>query len=379
MSKKFAEDLLPELEPTSAWALSTIYILLIVYASLYPFQDWRNQDLNPWDFFLAGWPHYWSGFDVVANILGYAPLGFFLTLGFVRTNQKRVAWVNGVLIASFLSFALESLQSYLPARVPSLADLLFNIIGAMLGSALSFLLERVGLLERWSFFRTRWFSSSVRGVNVSLVLIALWPFCLLFPCEVPLGLGQIHARIYFALQELLEETPFKEWLPSFDFQSQPLSPSVVLVCVALGLLTPFLLGAAIIKKTWQRLAFLGLVFLLALLLTWLSTALSFGPTHAWAWLNPLVGAGLLLGIFLSIISLRLDSSSFDVFLIIIITLQLFLINQSGADVYLEQTLKTWEQGRFIRFNGLAQWLGWAWPFAVLSLIFYKLIRGAKAK
>jgi len=106
MSKKFAEDLLPELEPTSAWALSTIYILLIVYASLYPFQDWRNQDLNPWDFFLAGWPHYWSGFDVVANILGYAPLGFFLTLGFVRTNQKRVAWVNGVLIASFLSFAL---------------------------------------------------------------------------------------------------------------------------------------------------------------------------------------------------------------------------------------------------------------------------------
>jgi hypothetical protein len=28
-------------------------------------------------------------------------------------------------------------------------------------------------------------------------------------------------------------------------------------------------------------------------------------------------------------------------------------------------LQTWEQGRFIRFNGLVQWLGWLWPYTVL--------------
>ena len=44
---------------------------------------------------------------------------------------------------------------------------------------------------------------------------------------------------------------------------------------------------------------------------------------------------------------------------------LSLLNQAPADPYFSQTLQTWEQGRFIRFHGLAQWLGWAWPYASL--------------
>ena len=27
----------------------------------------------------------------------------------------------------------------------------------------------------------------------------------------------------------------------------------------------------------------------------------------------------------------------------------------------------WEQGRFLRFHGLSQWLGWLWPYAALAL------------
>jgi len=42
-----------------------------------------------------------------------------------------------------------------------------------------------------------------------------------------------------------------------------------------------------------------------------------------------------------------------------------LLNQAPASPYFAQTLSTWEQGRFIRFHGLAQWLGWLWPYAVL--------------
>ena len=30
-----------------------------------------------------------------------------------------------------------------------------------------------------------------------------------------------------------------------------------------------------------------------------------------------------------------------------------------------KTLQNWEQGQFIRFHGLIQWLGWLWPFALL--------------
>ena len=83
-------------EPTSAWPLAGIYVALIVYASLYPFQNWRNQELNPLEFLFAGWPHYWSGFDVAFNIVGYAPLGFFLTLGFLRTGGNKAALLSGI-------------------------------------------------------------------------------------------------------------------------------------------------------------------------------------------------------------------------------------------------------------------------------------------
>lgn len=48
-----------------------------------------------------------------------------------------------------------------------------------------------------------------------------------------------------------------------------------------------------------------------------------------------------------------------------LALQLSLLNQAPASAYFAQTLSTWEQGRFIRFHGLAQWLGWLWPYATL--------------
>jgi hypothetical protein len=44
---------------------------------------------------------------------------------------------------------------------------------------------------------------------------------------------------------------------------------------------------------------------------------------------------------------------------------LSLLNQAPESPYFAQTLQGWEQGRFIRFHGLAQWLGWTWPYAAL--------------
>jgi hypothetical protein len=55
-------------------------------------------------------------------------------------------------------------------------------------------------------------------------------------------------------------------------------------------------------------------------------------------------------------------------------LHLSLLNQAPASAYFAQTLQTWEQGRFIRFNGLAQWLGWLWPYAVLLYVLLRVSR-----
>ena len=73
---------------TAAWPLALIYAALIVYASLYPFEDWRFVGIAPWSFLGAPLPRYWTGFDVAANLAGYAPLGFLLALSALRSNAR---------------------------------------------------------------------------------------------------------------------------------------------------------------------------------------------------------------------------------------------------------------------------------------------------
>jgi hypothetical protein len=51
---------------------------------------------------------------------------------------------------------------------------------------------------------------------------------------------------------------------------------------------------------------------------------------------------------------------------------LSLLNQAPEGAYFAQTLQAWEQGRFIRFHGLAQWLGWLWPFATLVYVLMRI-------
>ena len=214
---------------TSAWPLSAAYVLLVVYASLYPFTGWRNQELPPWEFLFAGWPKYWTGFDVAANIVGYIPLGFLLALSFMRRGRVRYlaghpnigAVAVAVLAGSVLSFCMESLQNFLPSRVASNVDFGLNAAGTLIGAIAATALEVAGAIDRWSQFRERWFIPEARG---ALVLLALWPFALLFPASVPLGLGQVFERLEGALAEWLQATPFLEWLPIRDVELQPLVP-----------------------------------------------------------------------------------------------------------------------------------------------------------
>jgi hypothetical protein len=68
--------------------LALLYAALIIYASLYPFEGWRAVGLAPWSFLWAPLPRYWTGFDVFINLAGYAPFGFLLSLGLLRTPPR---------------------------------------------------------------------------------------------------------------------------------------------------------------------------------------------------------------------------------------------------------------------------------------------------
>jgi len=364
---------------TSAWPLSQAYAGLIVYASLYPFSGWRDQGIAPWEFLWSPWPRYWTGFDVAANVAGYVPLGFLLALSFLRRGSLHKAPpTNGAAIsvaaltAAVLSLWMEALQTYLPARVPSNVDFALNVAGALLGAVLAGGLELAGAIDRWSRFRVRWFMDDARG---ALVLLALWPFALLFPASVPLGLGQVFERVEGALADWLLDTPFLEWLPVRDVELQPLVPGTEMICVALGALIPCLLGYSIIRTSGRRALFAGAAIAVGIAVTALSAALSWGPTHAWAWLSLPVQAGLLVGLAFALAFLPVPRRGCAALVLLALVVHLSLLNQAPASAYFAQTLQTWEQGRFIRFNGLAQWLGWVWPYAALV---YVLVRVSRA-
>lgn len=357
------------MQKTAAWPLAGIYATLIIYASLYPFENWRSQGVDWTAFLFAPWPKYWTGFDVLSNVLGYAPLGFIVTLALRRSARHLPAIVLSLLLGSLLALCMESLQLFLPARVPSNVDWGLNTLGAFLGAVSAWTLERFGFLDRWSRFRANWFLPDAKG---SLVLMALWPFALLFPAPVPLGLGQILERTEDALALYLQDTPWLDWLPVREVELQPLLPIYESLCVCLGLLIPVMLAFSLIRHLYQKAIAWGLLMCLGVGSTALSAALTYGPSHAWGWINPQVQLALILATLFSIPLLWLQEKTLQVLALVSLVLQLTMLNNASASAYFSLTLQNWEQGQFIRFHGLIQWIGWLWPFVLVAYLMQRL-------
>ena len=347
---------------TSARPLALLFIGLVVYASLYPFTGWRAQGVSTLSWLLAPWPQYWTGFDFASNFLGYMPLGFLLAVSALRSGSRRGAWGLGVGGPAALSLVVESLQTFLPMRVPSNVDFCLNAAGGALGAGMAVALDRLGAVRRWSQFRADWFQPQAHG---GLVLLALWPLALLYPLSVPFGLGQVWDRLSEGLMQWLAETPFVTWLPDRDAFVVPLSPLAEAFCIALGLLAPLLMAYGEMRSVLRRALFMPLFFLGALGAAGLSAALTYGPAHAWAWIGPQVVLGGSLALALGIVALALSRRLCNAVMLLCLGMSLTLLNRAPDSPYFVQSLEVWEQGRFIRFHGLSQWLGWLWPFAAL--------------
>jgi hypothetical protein len=138
--------------------------------------------------------------------------------------------------------------------------------------------------------------------------------------------------------------------------------------VTLGLLLPCLLGYGIIRAPVRRALLALLAIGAGVTATALSAALSYGPEHIWAWVSLPARVGLGLAGLLALALLWVPTRVAAALLLLALAIDLSLINQAPTGPYLAQTLATWEQGRFIRFNGLAQWLGWLWPYAALVYV-----------
>jgi VanZ family protein len=360
---------------SAAWPLTWMYCLLVVYASLYPFTGWRDQGIEPWAFLAAPMPRYWTGFDVLINLAGYMPLGALLVLLSLRARQRRWAWGAALGVACLLSLTMESLQSYLPQRIASREDWLLNTAGAGLGAWAALLLARRGGLARWDAVQQQWFAPQARAV---FVLLLSWPAALLFPSAIPFGVGHVWARLREAglalwSQWALAADPPAASAPDWGSLGQP----AVFVCVVLGLLAPCLMGFLVVHQLRRRVLLVLCVLALGVVASGLSAALSWGPAHTWAWLDAVTLAGLLAAGALALALVRLPWRWAAVLVVGLLVVHVGLLNQAPESPYFSQTLQAWEQGRFVRFNGLAEWLGWGWPYAAMAVALHRLWRAPK--
>lgn len=362
---------------STALPLALVYALLVVYASLYPFTGWRWPAGASWSELLwLRWPPWHSRFDDVANFLGYGPLGALLALGWVRSGvPPALGSMAALCLPGLLSYVMECTQQFIPVRVPSGRDWALNAAGAGTGVLLALGIAGLGWVDRWRLWRLRWFEPQA---SPALVLLLLWPVALLFPAPLPLGLGQVFDELGAWVVQGLHNTPWAAAVtPPLAQRGMPgatLPPWLESTAVAAGLMAPGMLAFAVLRPGWRRLLVAVLVLALALGTTALSTALNFGPAHAWAWVTPAVTSGLVAGALLVVGVSRLLPHLAAALGLMALALSVCLSAVAPADPYFAASLQLWEQGQFIRFHGMSQWVGWLWPYAAMVCLMARLAR-----
>jgi VanZ family protein len=334
--------------------LFVVYALLVAYASLYPFEGWREPGLSPFAFLAAGWPRTFLRFDMVTNVLGYLPFGFLGVAALQPRLRGGAALAATIVAALALSLSLETLQSYLPARTASNLDLLCNVAGAALGAAVA-----PTLIARLDGLRLRE-QAFLPGADIDwgLALLALWLFVQLNPATLLFGAGD--------LRPLLAPGPARGHAPEFFIRTEAIIAAANLVAVGL------LLSALVAPGRPARAM---LVALVAAALAVKATAFALiMQSEMFAWFTPGAQAGLAAGLVLALAAVALPRTARLVLAAMLVMAATVFVNLAPPNPYLTATLKVWQQGTFLNFNGLTRLVGALWPFAALGYLIFLAAR-----
>jgi VanZ family protein len=357
-------EALPAPSRTSPLARAALlaYFLLIVYASWYPFSGWHNQGLSPFIFLEhTALPHYWTKFDAITNVIGYMPLGTLIVYALYPRFRGLAALALATLAGTLLSGTMEAVQTYLPSRVSSNLDFYTNAVGCALGAVIGVLTVRK-LMDHSPLYRLRqqWFAPHA---SQGLVLLALWPLAQIYPQSFLFGLGQLLPILSDWLSTLLDtEIDLASYLRPdtvLTVEQYWLSETIITACGMVGAALTLL---CLLRKPAPRGVLVVLLVASAIVVKALATALFFSPENAFVWVTPgaeggfLIGAIMLAGLTFAphVAQRRLAAAT--------LLLCLLIVNTTPANPYFVATLQTWVQGKFLNFNGAAQFLSLLWPF-----------------
>jgi VanZ family protein len=330
------------------------YALLIVYASLYPLAGWRDPGGSAFAFLFAPWPRYVTAFDVLANCFGYIPYGLLCVLAL----HPRVCGAAAVLAAAVsgaaLSLALETAQSFLPMRIASNVDVLANLSGAAAGGCAAVWLAP-WLLHTGPLRRLRSLAL-VPGAaaDLGLTLLGLWLFAQLNPATLLFGTGDLRNLV----------------AGSGERHAAELFVSAEAATAAANLVAVALLASAMARPQAPVLRLVAGLIGIALVVKTFAFAVLMQAEHVLAWLTPGAQLGLAAGAVLALAALRLPRTVRLALAAVLLMAATVLVNLSPPNPYFAATLKVWEQGHFLNFNGLTHLVSAAWPFAALAYLVY---------
>lgn len=355
-----------------------VYLLLIVYASLYPFAGWRDNGIAPYAFLQAPLPYYWTFFDALTNIIGYVPLGTLVVFSLYPRVRGLGAVAIAVLVGILLSGAMEATQTYLPTRVASNLDLYTNASGTLIGAVAGMLMTPFFLEQsRFLSWRREWFLPEAgRG----LIVAGLWPLAQIYPQGYLFGHGQVAPILSGWMSDWLEMSIDIGALlrQELEFTIERYWMSEALI-TATGMVGATLLLSVTLRKFAPRRALMFALLAAAIIVKSLASALQFAPHNAFAWMTPGAQSGLVFGCailfglsFAPPIAQRRIAAA-------ILMIGLFVVNAMPENPYFANTLQTWVQGRFLNFNGAAQFLSLLWPFLALWFLLHPAHRRLRRK
>lgn len=340
------------------------YTILIIYASLYPFSGWQFDTLSTYLEQIKQWPHYFIRFDALINILGYIPFGALIVFSLYPRFPRWGAMFVAIMTGAGVSWAMESLQFFLPSRVTSLLDLITNslgaIIGAIIGAILAPRLLTNGQIEA---IKHRWFW---RESSRELVILSLWPLAQIYPQAFLFGHGQIITPITQWLEGMLEiELGFNQWLLqqiNLSAEKYLISETIITACGCAGAV---LFGLSLLNRHAPKFRLSLLLLTSGFAIKALASALMFGPDDAFLWLTPGAQGGFIIGVLIlygfSFTPVHAQKRLAGMLLLI----SLVLVNLIPSNPYFLSTMQTMMQGKMLNFYGAAQFLALMWPFAAM--------------
>ena len=349
-----------------------VYALLILYASWYPFSGWHEIGVAPFAYLTAPPPRYWTGFDIVTNVLAYVPFGMLVVFAIYPSIRRAAIVLPLVLmIAAFWSGTMEAVQTFLPTRVSSNLDLLTNVGGALIGAIIgqstrSFFLGQSRLQQ----VRSNWFS---REASRGLIVVLTWPLAQIYPQGYLFGHGQLVPILSEWLKDLtgISIEPLLWIWPDLQLRVDQfwLAESIITAC---GLCGAVLTLACLLRKKAPAILLCVLMIGAALAVKSLSNALLFQPENMFVWLTPGAQAGLVFGTIMLIAAHRTTPTYQRRIAIVMLLISFIAVNLIVPNPYFVVTLQRWVQGKFLSFNGATQFMSLLWPFLAMWFLLHSV-------